>query len=637
MTKDEFKPVKSVSPQPVQVGENITYTVTLMNTCESSLINARFQDILPEGLEFVEESVIINGAPNVTVNPKERFTVPNILGGGKTMIKYEANVSGTSSSTIDNSTSMNYDYTPVQDSSNNGHLAKINNGRIEATNFVDLSITKTAQPFVVPGGVVNYTLDVQNLSLTTATNVVVTDNIPSELSNVEYSLNNGTTWNNWMGSLNLGTVQGGDMQTILLRGTVADDVTDTVMNTAIVRSTEPDSNPNNNTSTTTISVGNLGLAKTASIVNGAVGDTYTYTLSITNPDTTAISTIDVIDTLPANLIYQNNLAQDGISVNGDITRGITISTIPAGGTVNLTFDVKIASEPANGQIVNKFNASYDGITYTSPENVVTIAVNNPAIRITKVASTNPVIPGVPYNYIITVTNIGNAILNNVKVTDGIFGNVCILRTWINGRKVKYNLEKGVNIGTLAMGASVVIIVEVVIKDTEPLCNNIEDMCEYEDECGYEEKCENTWESGASIPRVLPSAPPSVFPPVFLPIFTNIATVQAIAYVGITPVVVTDTAVSSVNIRIVNPCIDIVKYVDRDHLEVGDVATFTIQVINKGDIMLNNVMIYDQLPKEMEIIYGSTRINGIPGHKLNVEKGIYLNTLAVGQVVISHLK
>ena len=536
------------------------------------------------------------------------------------MVSFKANVKSKSESGVmDNRSTMSYDYAPIQNDIYDSYSNQPNVSHMEVLNFVDLAITKTAAvSFVVPGGTVNYTLNVQNIGMTTATKVVVTDNIPATISNAKYSLNNGTTWNTWMGSLNIGTLPAGMTKNILLRGSVATNIAGTLINTASVRSAEPDMNPNNNMSTANVSVGKLGLAKTSSVTTTKVGDTYTYTLSITNPNSAAATNIVVTDALPSNLTYVGNLRQDGAAIPGNITKGVTVATIPAGKTVTLTFDVQVASEPTNGQIANNFTTVYASETQTSPTNIIAVELDHPAISIAKVASLNPVRVGVPYNYTITVTNRGNAILNNVRVTDVFLGNVCILRTWVNGKRVKCNFQDGVNIGTLAIGASAVIVAEVVLKDMFPPYANLPEPI-----CGCNE-CEPVSMEGMPEPIMSQSA---ILPPVF----TNIATVQGVAYVGTTPISVTDTASSTVNVTMINPSISINKSVDKNHLSVGEKATFTIQVMNTGDVSLNNVMVIDKLPCEMELICGSARINGIPGHRLDIEKGINIGTLAPNQM------
>lgn len=60
----EFTPVKTVDTSWANVGETVTYTVTLTNSCSSPLTNLFFRDIVPNGLSFVPNSVNINVTSN---------------------------------------------------------------------------------------------------------------------------------------------------------------------------------------------------------------------------------------------------------------------------------------------------------------------------------------------------------------------------------------------------------------------------------------------------------------------------------------------------------------------------------------------------------------------------------------------
>ena len=68
-----FEPVKTVSSETASVGDTVTFTVTLENTCQSPLTNLFFQDTVPNGLTFVPGSVTINGASAPGVNPNVGF------------------------------------------------------------------------------------------------------------------------------------------------------------------------------------------------------------------------------------------------------------------------------------------------------------------------------------------------------------------------------------------------------------------------------------------------------------------------------------------------------------------------------------------------------------------------------------
>lgn len=86
----------------------------------------------------------------------------------------------------------------------------------------DLSLEKTddIDPVII-GDTLTYTITVTNNGPDTAEDVTVTDTIPSEILNPEYSLDGGDTWiTPWTGALDLGNMTPESSTTILIRGTV---------------------------------------------------------------------------------------------------------------------------------------------------------------------------------------------------------------------------------------------------------------------------------------------------------------------------------------------------------------------------------------------------------------------------------
>lgn len=85
-----FIPAKSANKTQIVVGESVTYTVTIHNTCQSPLTNVHFVDIVPNGLAFISDSVKINGIPTPNVNPNIGFSIPDIGGNQTATVTFEA-------------------------------------------------------------------------------------------------------------------------------------------------------------------------------------------------------------------------------------------------------------------------------------------------------------------------------------------------------------------------------------------------------------------------------------------------------------------------------------------------------------------------------------------------------------------
>ena len=251
----EFIPVKTVNTSNVEVGETVEYTVTLTNTCESPLTDVFFQDMIPNGLSFVLGSVTINDVSYTAVNPNIGFTLPDVPGGESVTVTFEARADfiPTPNPTI-NQARIRYSYTPVEGGIPGIFDEVSNEVLVTVATLADISVTKSATPNPIePGSPITFEIEVFNAGPSTAQNVILTDTIPSSLSQVEYSLN-GSLFLPWPGQINLGSLSIQETRTILIRGIVNANVTTPFFNTASVISSTPDPNPNNNTFTIVIRI-----------------------------------------------------------------------------------------------------------------------------------------------------------------------------------------------------------------------------------------------------------------------------------------------------------------------------------------------------------------------------------------------
>ncbi len=252
-----FTPIKTASTTELAVGEAVTYTVTLTNTCESDLTDVFFQDILPEGLSFVPNSVVVNGIAQTGVNPNTGFTIPDIAGGQTATITFSAVATSvpTQNPTLNRAT-ITYNYTPVEGGIPETFQVTSNEVPVEISEeSADVMVVKTASPTSVnPADRLTYRITVTNNGPSNAENVVLTDMIPNSILNPEYSINGGVTFQPWTGSLNIGTMNSSESVVVIIRGTVMQDTDMPITNTARVTSSTPDPNLENNTSTITINI-----------------------------------------------------------------------------------------------------------------------------------------------------------------------------------------------------------------------------------------------------------------------------------------------------------------------------------------------------------------------------------------------
>ena len=171
--------------------------------------------------------------------------------------------------------------TPDPDLSNNTDTIEVPIDR-----SADLSVIKRAvQAAVYEGQRIEFIIVLENKGPSDAENVTLTDAVPAEIVNAEFSLNGGGVWNIWSGSYTWPDFPVGSSVTVQLRGTAAHGFTGTVTNTAVVTSSVPDPNPDNNSSEDTVTVepgADLTVSKTADPDSITAGQRVVYTITTGN-------------------------------------------------------------------------------------------------------------------------------------------------------------------------------------------------------------------------------------------------------------------------------------------------------------------------------------------------------------------
>ncbi len=228
------KTVDNATPLP---GTDITFTVTVTNNGPSNATGVVVSDPLPSGLQFVSSSA--GAAYDSTTG---LWTIGNLANGAAVSLNVVALVVSTSPAT--NTATISHEDQFDQDLTNNSASVT------ETPQAIDLGVTKTidnATPTV--GYTVNYTIGLTNTGLVTATDVALTDLLPSGLSFISDTATQGTydaTTGIWtVGSLPVG---GNLTLDIVARVMSPDPQTNTV---TVSHADQSDTNPANNTASVT--------------------------------------------------------------------------------------------------------------------------------------------------------------------------------------------------------------------------------------------------------------------------------------------------------------------------------------------------------------------------------------------------
>ncbi|HEV2884645.1 MAG TPA: Calx-beta domain-containing protein [Pyrinomonadaceae bacterium] len=238
----------------------------------------------------------------------------------------------------------------------------------------DLSITKTDSPDpVVTGSNITYTITVTNNGPATAQSVVVTDNLPAEVTFVSCASTGsgvcGGSGNNR--TVSYASLANGASETITLVATANSAAGTTITNTATVASSSPDPNSGNDSSTATTNVQAATPLPTLSIDNISMSEgnagttTFTFTVSLSSPAGSGGVTFDIAT---ADGLSNPATAGSDYVAKTEIGRSIAPGDSSATFTVTVNGDTDV--EPDETFFVNVTNVT--GATVTDGEGLGTI-------------------------------------------------------------------------------------------------------------------------------------------------------------------------------------------------------------------------------------------------------------------------
>lgn len=397
--KPNLEIVKSVDKTSVREGEEITYTLTVTNTGTANSANVTLSDLIPSGSTLVQNS--LNGGtvsvgeinwdlgviqPNQSVTKTFKVTSDNLP-------------TGTLEGNIVNKAQITHKGNTIE---SNTVTTKVTKPQLEIEKSVDRTDLLTVGEEIV------YSIRIRNTGTASARDVIVKDNVPEFTELVEV-LNNGIESNGEI-TWNLGEVAVNREVTVQFKVLITQKPNSTswvVSNTASVNGI--DSNQVNSQ----VGVGTLAFSKEVDKNIATVGDTLTYTISVSNTGNYVLRDIEVRDTIPSGT-YSST------------TPEWTIAELNPGETQTLSFKVKVSDLQGNltEDIITNV-ATVNGEETNEVETLVQI----PRLESVKRSS-------VPYNtklkvgeeieYFIDITNTGSAPATNVVVEDSIPGNTTLV-------------------------------------------------------------------------------------------------------------------------------------------------------------------------------------------------------------------
>ncbi len=349
-----------------------------------------------------------------------------------------------------------------------GRLAAFAGGDGQAA--PDPSISMNASPSPVTAGTsLTYTVQIANTGTAEAADVEVSGSLPSELGQVEYSLDQNA-WSPWPGSVMIGAVPAGGATGLYLRGSVAPSMTGDLLCSVSVRSAA-DANLDNNQADVSVSVvqsADLTIANSVSSGSASVGDPLTYTLSVSNSGPSDAQNVTVSDTLPGLLAgaeYSTDGGGSWSAWSGAYSAGVlaagasvtllTRGTVPAmAGTAENTASVSSdATDPDPGN-----NSAAASTTIAAPTADLSIAI---------AASPDPVQPGERLTYTISVNNQGPEDAQNVILTDALPSGLTGAEYSTDGGASWLAWSGSLSTGALSAGSTGSLMIRATVDGTAP--------------------------------------------------------------------------------------------------------------------------------------------------------------------------
>ena len=323
---------KSVSNAVPNVGDTITFTVTLTNLGPDTATDVLVQDFLPSGLTFVS-AVTSQGIyfPATGV-----WTLGSVAVGTPQTLITQATVVGSGPQTNMVMIASADQFDP--DTANNAASAT-------ESPQADLALTKTvSDPTPNVGDAITFTVALTNNGPIVATNVEVQDLLPAGLSFIAATPSLGS-YLPATGVWTVGTMAVGATQTLLLQATVVSPAP--LTNTATISSVDQfDSNTADNTAsaTETPQQADLSLNKIVSNATPNVGDTITFTVTLTNGGPDTATGVQVTDLLPAGVTFVSATSTQG-SYN-DVTGLWIVGSVFVGTPQTLSINALVVSPTA---------------------------------------------------------------------------------------------------------------------------------------------------------------------------------------------------------------------------------------------------------------------------------------------------
>ncbi|ALL07954.1 hypothetical protein AQ505_22205 [Pedobacter sp. PACM 27299] len=490
--------ISKSGPSQIAAGQIVTYTLIAGNTGPSNATNLNITDVVPVPLTNVSWSAVSEGSAAITTGATGTGSSVTVIGniaagaGNRILVTITGLVPS-------NTTATAFSNVAKASPSEPG-VPPVNSNTITTTinKKVTIAAVKSATAVLSAGENISYTLEVKNTGPSDAQNLLIADQLPAGITNVNWT----TTATGIASVISGGTGSGsslsiranipaGNTNVILVTvtGKVDPNFTGTqLVNTFTVAPLEP-GNPTvtSNTTTTLINkTADLQISKTGPAA-AIAGRTISYTITVNNAGPSNSANAIIVDQVPVGItgVTWTATAQNGAVINSNPASGNTnninvLAAIPANsGTVTIIVSGTIDPGFTGTLLTNTATATPEaGVTDPTPatSTVVTAISRSANVRITKSGPAN-ITAGQPITYTLRIVNDGPSLapgvlirdllssIQNTPVTNVTWTAIATTGAALNGGAVNNTVTGTGDVAFAANIPSKTGVVEVTIKGT----------------------------------------------------------------------------------------------------------------------------------------------------------------------------
>ncbi len=460
---------KSADNDEPVVGDQVTFTISVTNAGPDDANNVVIADNIPSNWTYISHNE--NGWGTFNSNT-EIWTIASGIPASQTaeltlVLRLDSMDPG---DPFYNCAEVTTSDVTDPDPSNNEDCAPD-----DVDGYADLQMQKTVNPSTIDaGGSATFTVTVTNAGPDDASNIIISDPLPSGLTFGAITPSAGS-WNSTTEEWTIPTLAVGASATLTIPVTAPDAGQYTNV-ASVTSSTEHDPDPNDDSASATLTVSandaDIEISKSASASEVDVNDPVTFTVTVHNFGPETATNIQVRDYMPSGI----EVTSTNPSVTFSSGEAVwTIASLAAGGDATLTINgvARVPGMWSNIAVLESLDQNDPNSSNDSDAATVRVHTQDdvPDIQLAKTVDSPTKQPGDNVTFTVTVTNLTTITATQVEVYDIFNGDLNFISA--NPSQGSYDPSSQIwSVGSLAGNAAATLTIEAQIPmDAEGVITN----------------------------------------------------------------------------------------------------------------------------------------------------------------------